>query len=270
VTITKDDIVKFYNDYYHPNNAFLVIAGDVAPAQIFEKVSAKFENWQKAEIPVLNATTPPALKGYTIWLVDKPGAAQTNICFGKFGITRENPDYYPVVLMNYILGGGSFGSRLTEEVRVKGGLTYDITSGNEFRRMPGPFYVSTFTNNDSTMSAIRTSIRVMKSMKEAEVSDVEYTNAINFYQGVYSMGLETPQQVASEIIKVKLYGLPLTYIKDFTANIKKVTKADILRVAQKYIDTDNLDFCIVSNAAQVQDSLKTIGTVIVKSVDDIM
>ena len=267
--ITKDDLKKFYTDYYHPNNAFLVVAGDINPKQIFDAVSSKFGEWQKADIPGLNLQQPPAPKGHTIWLVNKEDATQTQIRFGSFGITRENPDYYPMTLMNYILGVG-FVSRLTDEVRVKGGMTYDIHMQNEWNRMPGAYYVSTFTNNDSTMSAIRATLRVMNDMKKAEVTDAEYKNAVSFYQGYYPMTLETPSSVASEIIKVKLYGLPVSYIQDFTENISKVTKADILRVAKKYIDTDNLDFCIVSNAAAVQDSLKTIGNVTVKTVDDVM
>jgi zinc protease len=117
------------------------------------------------------------------------------------------------------------------------------------------------------MSAIRASIRVIKAMQEKEVTDAEYTDAINFYSGFYPMTLETPSQVADEIIKVKLYGLPVSYIKDFTKNIQKVTKADILNAAKKHLDTDNLVFCIVSNAAAVQDSLKTLGKVTVKTLD---
>jgi zinc protease len=267
--ITKVDITKFYADYYHPNNAFFVVAGDIVPQQIFDAVSSKFGDWKKADIPPLNLQQPPGPKGHTIWLVNKEDATQTQIRFGNFGITRQNPDYYPMTLMNYILGVG-FVSRLTEEVRVKGGMTYDIQMQNEWNRMPGAYYVSTFTNNDSTMSAINATLKVMKGMKAALVTDAEYKNAISFYQGYYPMKLETPEQVASEIIKVKLYGLPVSYIQNFTQNISKVTKADILRVAKKYVDTDNLDFCIVSNAAAVQDSLKKIGNVTIKNVDDIM
>jgi zinc protease len=265
--ITRDDIVKYYNDYFHPNNAFIVVAGDIKPAEIFQKLGNAFKDWKKGPVPVLNITTPASPEGYKIVLIDKPDATQTQIRFGHFGITRESPDYYAMTLMNYILGS-SFVSRLNEEVRVKGGMTYDIRTANEWNIMPGAYYCNTFTENDSTMSAIRASIRVIKGMQEKEVTDAEYVDAINFYAGFYPMGLETPMQVADEIIKVKLYGLPVSYIADFTRNIQKVTKADILNAAKKHLDMNNLVFCIVSNAADVQDSLKTIGKVTVKSLDD--
>jgi zinc protease len=266
-SLTRDDIVNFYTTYFRPNNAFIVVAGDVKPDQIVPEITKAFGEWPKGQIPTLTWTLPAQPKGYQIILINKPDATQTNIRFGHLGITRQDPDYYPVLLMNYILGVG-FTSRLNNEIRVKGGMTYDIHTANEWNLHPGAYYCSTFTNNDSTMSAIRGSLNVMKGMTKAEVSDNEYSDAINFYQGYYPMTLETPDQVASEIIKIKLYGLPVSYIQDFIKNVSKVTKADILRVAKKYINADDMDFCIVSNAAAVQDSLKALGPVTVKTVDE--
>lgn len=266
-TFTREDIAKFYGDYFHPNNAFLVVAGDVKPADIMPKIAQAFAGWKKAEIPTLQITTPAAPEGYRILLIDKPDATQTQIRFGHFGITRQSPDYYPVMLMNYILGVG-FTSRLNEEVRVKGGMTYDIRTTNEWNTLPAAYYCNTFTENDSTMSAIRASIRVIKGMQEKEVGDEEYSDAVNFYAGFYPMTLETPSQVAGEIIKIKLYGLPVSYIQEFTKNIQKVTKADILRAAKTYIDTNNLVFSVVTNAAAVGDSLKALGSVTVVGVDE--
>jgi zinc protease len=266
--ITRDDISKFYADFFHPNNTFLVVAGDIDPALVFEKASKAFGGWKQAEIPQLDIASPPQPKGYKILLVNKPDATQTNIRFGHLGITRQNPDYYSMTLMNYILGVG-FVSRLTEEVRVKGGMTYDIRTQNEWNIMPGAYFCNTFTENDSTMSAIRAALKVIKGIRQAEVTDEEFIDAVNFYSGYYPMTLETPDQVASEIIKVKLYGLPVSYIQDFTRNIQKVTKADILRAAQKYIDPDNMVFCVVSNADDVADSLRTLGEVTVKGIDEL-
>lgn len=267
-TFTRTDILKYYDTYFHPNNAFLVVSGDIKPEDIFARVAKIFAEWKPADVPALSAPLPPKPEKYSILLVNKPDVTQTNIRFGHLGVTRQDPDYYPLTLMNYILGVG-FVSRLNEEVRVKGGMTYDIRTANEWNRMPGAFYCNTFTENDSTMSAIRAAIKVIKEMKQAEVSDIEYKDAVNFYSGYYPMTLETPSQVAGEIIKIKLYGLPVSYIQDFTKNIQKVTKADILRAAQNHLDPDNMVFCVVSNAAAVEDSLKTLGPVTVKTVDEL-
>lgn len=265
--ITRDDILTFYKNYFHPNNAFLVVAGDVRPESDLPKITKAFSDWQSAPIPAMTFPEPTPPKGYKVLLINKPDATQTNIRFGNVGITRKNPDYYALLLANYILGGG-FTSRLTEEVRVKQGLTYDIHTANEWNRLPAAFYCATFAENSATMKAINASLSVIRGIRQAEVTDQEYNDAVNFYEGFYPMSLETPSQVASEIIKIKLYDLPISYIQDFTTNIKKVTKADILRAAQNHIDPDNLVFCVVSNAAAVQDSLKTLGPVTVKSVDE--
>ncbi len=266
-SITRDDIVKFYKDYYHPNNAMFIVAGDVKPDDIIKKANSAFKNWSKSDIPTVNFPSTEAPKGYKILLINKPDASQANIRFGHFGITRNSPDYYSLLLMNYILGS-SFTSRLTEKVRVEGGLTYDIRTTNEWNKLPAAYYCNTFTENDSTLKAIKMAIEVIKNMRTAEVTDQEFNEAVNFWSGYYPMSLETPSRVASEIVKIKLYGLPVSYIQDFTANIKKVTKKDILAAAQKYIDPDNMDFCIVSKASDIQEALKTIGPVTVKSVDD--
>ncbi len=267
-TLSREDIAKFYDDYFHPNNAFMVIAGDINPQEIFDKVEKAFAEWRPADVPKLEFPTPPDPKGYKILLINKPDATQTQIRFGHFGITRQNPDYYPFMVMNYILGVG-FTSRLTQEVRVKGGMTYDIRTQNEWNAMRGAYFCNTFTENDSTMSAIRAALNVIRGMRAAEVTEQEYTDAINFYSGYYPMTLETPGQVASEIIKIKLYGLPVSYIQDFTKNIATVTKADILRVAQKYIDPDDMVFCVVSNADDVADSLHTLGEVKTVGINDL-
>jgi zinc protease len=171
--------------------------------------------------------------------------------------------------MNYILGSGvSFVNRLMQQVRDEAGLTYDIRTVNQFNTLPGAFYCNTFTENDSTLKAINAALGIMRDMAENPVSDEEYENAISFYTGYYPTTLETPSQVAREIIKVKLYGLPVSYIEDFTGNISRVRKSDILRVAKEIINTDDLVFVVVSRAADVEDDLKTLGSVTIRRIDD--
>ena len=160
-------------------------------------------------------------------------------------------------------------NRLMIEVRDKGGLTYDIRTVNEFNILPGAFYCNTSTENDSTLKAIELALNIMKNMTESEVSDEEYNQAIDFYSGYYPTSLETPSQWAREIARIKLYGLPDDYIEDFVSNIKKVKKDDILKVARLLIDTDNMVFCVVSNADDVRTSLEKLGEVTTVKLDDL-
>jgi len=260
--ITRDDITGFYGDYIRPNNSFLIVAGDVDPNDILPDLETAFGSWKKRRIPVLSITTPPVPDGREILLIDKPDAAQSHIIFGTIGITRQSEYYYPFLAMNYILGAGvSFVNRLMTEVREKGGLTYDIRTINDFNLLPGGFFCSTSTENDSTLKAIELALAIMKDMAENEVSDDEYGQAIGFYSGYFPISLETPAQWAREITKIELYGLPENYIRDFVKNIRDVNKDDILKVAKYLIDAENMVFCVVANASDVKSDLEKLGRV---------
>jgi len=268
-TIDRNDILAFYQTYFRPNNAFIVISGDIDPDDALARIGAAFEKWESRTVPPLNLVTPPAVEGKRVLLIDKPDATQTYIRFGNFGITSRSDDYYCFLVMNYVLGAGvSFVNRLMQQVRDDAGLTYDIRTVNEFNILPGAFYCNTFTENDSTLKAINAAMSIMKDMAQNPVSDVEYENAISFYTGSYPTTLETPTQVAREIIKVKLYGLPVSYIGEFTGNIRKVKKDDILKIAKKIINTEDVIFVVVSKASDVQAGLETLGPVTVKSIND--
>lgn len=257
--LSYKDCREFYGNYYRPNNAILIFAGDITPEVAFE-AAGSFSAWEQKAIPMPRIAPCLNPVGYTIILVDKPDVSQTNIRFGHLGLTRNNPDYYSFLLMNYIMGA-SFTSRMNQVVRVDKGLTYDIRTQNEWNVMPGALFCNTFTENDSTMTALQAAIEVIRKMQTEGVTDIEFNEARNFYSGYYPMTLETPEAVASEIVKIKLYGLPVSYIKDFTANIQKVTKDDIKRAAQKFWDTNNLIFSVVSRAADVEQKLKAFGKV---------
>jgi zinc protease len=265
-SLSNADVKKFYQTYYKPNDAILLVAGDVKPDVIMKAAQKYFGGWQKGTIPTSSFTAAKEPVGKSVLLVDKPDATQSNIRFGHLGITRLAPDYYPVMLMNYILGA-SFTSRLNAVVRVQKGLTYDIRTQNEWNVMPGAYFCNTYTPNDSTMIAIQASLDVIKKMQSELVSDEEFNEAKNFYTGYYPGSLETADAIVTEIIKIKLYGLPVSYIKDFTQNVNKVTKEQILKAAQDHWSTDNLIFCVVGNAADVEKMLAPIGPITKKTVD---
>jgi zinc protease len=263
--ITKDDIVNFHKTYYVPSNAILAVVGDVKNAEVIKKVKAKFSQWSGAAVAPLVLTEPPPIKGHQILLVDKPDLTQTYIQVGHFGIDRKSPDYFPVRVMNYILGGGGFASRLVEEVRAKRGLTYDIGCNFDSFRFKGAFDVSTFTRNDSTAAAIQAIVEEIKKMRAQEVTDKELADTKSFYMGYFPLQFETPEQIATQVLNVELYDLGENYIKNYRQNIGAVTKADVARVAQKYLDPDNLKLVVVSKADQVKTSLEPLGTVEVTS-----
>jgi zinc protease len=263
--ITGEDIVNFHKTYYVPNNAILAVVGDVKTADVLKKVKSKFGSWEKREFALPNFVQPPEIKGHQILLVDKPDLTQSYIKIGHFGIDRKSPDYFPVRVMNYILGGGGFASRLMEEVRAKRGLTYDIGCNFDAYRLKGAFEVSTYTRVDSTLGAIQATLDQIKRIRTEKVSPKELSETQSFYTGYFPLQFETPEQIATMILIVEIYDLGEDYIKNFRKNISAVTADDVLRVAQKYLDPDNIKLVVVSKADQVKPGLESLGQVEVTS-----
>jgi zinc protease len=264
-TITREDIVDFHRTYYVPNNAILAVVGDVKSKDVLAKVKAKFGSWKSGDVPQPVVATPPPVQGYQILLVDKPDLTQTYICMGHLGIEKKSPDYFPIRVMNYILGGGGFASRLVDEVRSKRGLTYDVGCRFDANKLGGAYQITTFTRNDSTAAAIAAIIDQIKRIRTEGVTDKELEDTKSFYSGYFPLQFETPSQIATQILDVELYDLGEDYIQNFRQNINAVSKEDVLRVAQKYLDPDNLKLVVVSKADDVKASLEPLGSVQVVS-----
>jgi zinc protease len=259
--ITRDDIVNFYKSFYVPNNAILAVVGDVNTNQVLKKIKNKFGSWERGKLVTPEFSQPPQIKEHQILLVDKPDLTQSYIKIGHFGIDRKSPDYFPVSVMNYILGGGRFASRLVDEVRAKRGLTYDIRSSFDSYGLKGAFEVSTYTRVDSTLGAIQAILDQIKKIRTEKVSQKELSETQSFYNGYFPLQFETPEQIANQILIVELYDLGEDYIKNYRNNISAVTADDVLRVAQKYLDPDNIKLVVVSKADQVKTGLESLGEV---------
>ncbi len=258
--ITREDIVDFHRTYYVPNNAILAVVGDVKPKEALKKVKSALARWAGGEVPPPVVTEPPAVEGYQILLVDKPDLTQTYICMGHLGVEKKHPDYFPIKVMNYILGGGGFASRMMEQVRSKRGLTYGINCSFDAKKLGGAYQVSTFTQNDSTAAAISAIIQEITKIRTTGVTDKELEETKSFYNGYFPLQFETPSQIATQILDVELYDLGQDYLKDYRKNISAVSKEDVLRVARQYLHPDNLKLVVVSKADQVKASLEQMGS----------
>jgi zinc protease len=263
--ITQEDIMNFHKTYYVPNNAILAVVGDVKTDEVLKKVKSKFGSWERRDFVTPDLGQPSQIKGRQILLVDKPDLTQSYIDMGHFGIDRKSPDYFPVRVMNYILGGGGFASRLMEEVRAKRGLTYGIYSNFDSYRLKGAFEVSTFTRIDSTLGAIQATLDQIKRIRTEKVSDKELSETKSFYTGYFPLQFETPEQIATQILNVEIYDLGEDYIQNFRKNVSAVTADDILRVAQKYLDPDNIKLVVVSKADELKTGMESFGEVEVTS-----
>jgi zinc protease len=267
--ITRDDIVAFHEKYYMPNNSFLIIVGDIKPKEIFTMVKEKFSTWEKGVIPELNLPEPPAVNGYSIILINKPDATQSNIKFGHLGVSRSNPDIFAVRVMNYIVGGGGFVSRLVKDIRAEQGLTYDINSQFAYNRDIGDFTVTTYTKNESTADAIKSTIDLLKEVRSNGLTEKEVDECHSFYSGYFPLVFETPSQIALQLQTAELYNLGEKYLTTYISNINGVDVKKASEAARKYIDPDNMLFVVVGKAEEIQAGLEEIGPVTVYELSDL-
>ncbi|MBL7191430.1 insulinase family protein [bacterium] len=259
--ITRDEIVKFYESHYIPGNSMIVAAGDVEPAEVFKAVEAKFGDWKESGITKETLPELTDIEGYKILLVNKPDATQSQIRMGRFGVARSNPDVFPIILMNYIYGGGGFSSRLMKTVRSEMGLTYSIYSNFEMHLEPGAFEISTFTKNESVKDAITEILAQMHRMKADDVMVEELRDAQSYRTGSYPMRFETPAQIAEQVMAVELYELGDDYIETYRDKVQAVTVEQVRQAAEKYLDPDNLAIVVVGNKDEIYDQLAGFGEV---------
>lgn len=251
--INRDDIVKFYNEHYLPGNAILSVVGDLTSEELGALIERYMGQWktrergQKAEH---RSQTGKEHKGRNVVIIDKD-ITQANIILGHRGIARDNPDYYAVSVMNYILGGGGFASRLMKVVRDDMGLTYSIHSSFSGNKEIGQFEVEVQTKNESAGTLIKEILRQIHKIKTEPVTDQELNDAKAYLTGSFPRRLETSKRIADFLAAVEFYNLGDDYIERYPDYINKVTKEDVLKVAKKYLDIENYILVIVGKKEKI-------------------
>jgi zinc protease len=249
--ITHADVVGFYSREYIPSQVIVTIVGDVTLDQVSGLVQTYFGGWKKAAAPSRNLKNPAAVEKKTVQLIEKD-LTQSNVILGHSGISRNNPDFYAVTVMNYILGAGGFSSRLMDSIRDKQGLVYGIMSHFDARLMPGSFWVNFQTRTDATNQAIQGVLSEIKSIREAPVTDQELSEAKSFLMGSFPLRLDSTAKLAQVVSQVEFYGLGFEYFSQYPKWIERVTKEDVLRVAKQYLNTQRYALVVVGNAAKAK------------------
>ena len=241
----REALLKFFKTYYHPNNAILVAVGDITPDEVKTRLLPHLEKWAAGEIPKESFETTFAGEPKTI-KIDR-AITQANIILGHAGVSRENPDYYALNVMNYILGGGGFASRLTEEIRNKRGLAYDVQSFFDPGKYPGSFQIVLQTKNGSAREAISLSIEQMERIRNDPVSGKELEGAQKYLIGSFPMRFDTQTKLAGFLTQVEYYGLGLDYPEKYPSIINAISRDEILRVAQTYLHPERIIRIIIAN-----------------------
>jgi zinc protease len=245
-TITKDDLVTFYSGFFLPNNAILSIAGDLTSDELDSEMKKYLGAWKKADLSLIPRADIEGKKAKSVIKIDRD-LTQANVIVGHLGISRDYPDYYAVSVMNYLLGGGGFSSRLMQSVRDKMGLAYDVHSFFSAYKEGGSFQIGVQTKNESANVALDEIFKQIERMQSEMVSDGELSDAKAYLTGSFPRRLDTSRKIADFFASVEFFGLGADYIEKYPSYINSVTKEDVLRVAKKYLDTGHYVLVVVAN-----------------------
>lgn len=244
--LIRQDIVSFYPSRYNPNNTIIAVVGDVSEREIIPLLNEYFKSWRRRELPPSASVQPPVISKTVVRKIDK-NITQANIAMGHIGISREDPDYYAVMIMNYILGGGGFSSRLMDNIRDNKGLAYDVHSMFTAQKEPGAFTVSIQTKNESANEVIAETLKEIRRIQAELVSEKELADAKAYLTGSFPLKMDTSVKIAGMLTSIEIYNLGLDYPQKYQGLINSVTREDIRRAAKKYLHPDAMAIVVVAN-----------------------
>jgi zinc protease len=255
--IKRKNIIQYYKKYFRPNNSYLAVVGKLTP-EIKTAVETTFGSWEMREVPaptfpVLEAAQKPSLR-----LINKAGLVQAQIRLGELGIKRNDPDFLSLRIANTILGG-AFSSRLVDHVRRDLGLTYSIYSEFDPKQDVGPFEIGTFSKNETVGKTIRETLAVLDTFHDKGVTAQEVEDAKGYLSGIFPTSIETAEKLAFNLMILRLYSIPDSYLSDYLSNLGKISVSDVNKAIAKHIDTKNIKILVYGNAAAIRSQLKDWG-----------
>ncbi|MBI1820824.1 MAG: insulinase family protein [Nitrospirae bacterium] len=259
--IKRQDCVDFYSRYFHPDAMILGITGDFKKEEMVQKIANKFNGWKKRTEPLPSLKPIPVEFKPSVSQIEK-ALTQSYIRIGHLGVKQSNPDYYALSIMNDILGGQTFSSRLFKEVRTQKGLAYSVGSAlNPGNMEVGTFFAYCQTMSKNTVKAISAIKENIKKMQETPVTPEELQLAKDSFLNSFIFSFTTPSQIVSRQIYLEYYHLPEDYMEQFRNEVSKVTAEDILRVAKKYLHPDGLTLLVVGDPDKFDQPLSVFGPV---------
>jgi len=267
----RDDIVAFHRDYYRPDNAILIMGGDITPARAFATAQERFGGWQPAAgshlVQVEAAKDFPSPR---VVVVDMPAAGQAAVVIGRPGLRRADAAYHLSLVTNSILGGG-YSSRLNEEIRIKRGLSYGAGSSFDLRRDVGPFTATAQTKNESAGEVAGLIVDEMNRLGTTTVSDSELGPRKAVLIGGFGRALETNAGIVGRVGTLALYGLSLDEINRYISGVQTVAAGDVQKFAAAHVGGNDASIVIVGDAKKflpsLQQRFKTVDVIPVDELD---
>ncbi|MBN2440323.1 MAG: insulinase family protein [Spirochaetales bacterium] len=258
--LSRKDITGFHKTHYIPNDAILVVVGDFEADVMTQKIKTIFASWKPGQGSFSEPGEVKPVSGRNVILIDKD-VSQTTLCIGYPGFKRENPDFYPVLLLNQILGGGGLTSRVGRKVRTEMGLAYSVYTYFSSRRAGGSFVAFAQTRNENAHLSIGAILDEMKRIKEKSVEVQELKAAKDYYNGSFPLRFETNSDFAFTLFFIEMYGMGLSYFNDYLKFMNDTTIVDIRNMAQKYMKTEDYIIVAVTKADEVMEQFKEFGDV---------
>mgnify|MGYP001586702468 CR=1 FL=1 len=248
--ITRDKLVSYHKQMFIPNNAVLVIVGNVDKTKISNDVAKLFGNWKSGTAIRGSSAAPPNRTQKTLTIVNRDGSSQSNIVMGNVAIKRNDPDFFPVLVLNQVYGAGP-SSRLFMNLREEKGYTYGAYSNLDLRLAAGSFGATAEVRNEVTGASVKEFFAEMDKIRNTPVPAQELADAKNYLTGIFPIQLETMDGLLNQIVRIQMHNLSPTYLQNYRDKINAVTSADVQRVAQKYITPDKIAVVIVGDAGEI-------------------
>lgn len=248
--ISRAKLQEFHANKFIPNNAILIVVGDVEKDEFLKEIERRFGGWKQGNVETREYGSLPERDKTSLTIVDRAGSAQSNIVLGNIAIERTNPDYFPVLLMNQVLGAGA-SSRIFMNLREEKGYTYGAYSRVDTKKLSGEFEATAEVRTSVTGDSLKEFFYELNRIRDEKVSEEELNDAKNFLAGVFPIRAETQEGLTNLIVSQKLHDLPEDYLQTYRDNVNAVTVEDVQRVAQKYIHPEQIAIVIVGDGEDI-------------------
>jgi zinc protease len=255
--LTRDAMLNFWKQNFVPNNAALVVAGDITMAELRPLAEKVFGGWQRGT-PTTPSLGAPAATQARILIVDRPGAPQTQLRVATIGAPRSVPEFQPIQVMNTALGG-LFSSRINMNLREEHGYTYGAGSGFDFRRGAGPFAIATGVRTDVTAPAVTEILKEVRGMTDSPMKAEELARAKDARTQSLPAGFQTSQAAAASFAQVFVYNLGLDYYSHVAERVTAVTGDQALAAAKKYLVPERMVIVAVGDRAKIEPELRKLN-----------
>ncbi len=260
-SIKREDLLWFHENYLHPNQIIMSVSGDFKEEEIIQKIKKTFEKWKRKKVKLPEIKPLKKKFSYSVNYVEKD-TSQSVIRLGHLGVKISNPDHYALQLMDDILGGNSFQSRLMQDIRTDRGLAYSVWSyfgAGVFDY--GAFTIGSETKASSTAKVIQLMLEHINKIRNEPVSGEELGNAKKFIENSFVFKFSTSAKIANRMAFFQFYGIPMSYLDTYLENMRKVTVEDIQRVAQQYLKPDGIIITVVGDQKKFDKPLTVFGEV---------